>query len=413
MGNNIKAEGFKGMNDALVNAERSMSIPSIILNANVGLDGNLEKRDGCKKIVDLPGAHSMWTDSNEHIFCMAGGSLYRVVDGTDGKEALVIIDTGQVDNPTSYLELSGVIYISNKLWAGALDPVANTCESWGTAVPEAPVLVPEAGGNLPAGVYSVCVTIPGAAGRTSGNSPMSQLTITEDGGKATISNLPDDGVVWMTDPNGGQVYKNVPATTGVISNLSETSEPLPTIWGSPPLPMSNITYAHGRVWGGRNDKVYFSEPYQPELFILSESFFDLKSEIGMIAKSNAGIFVGTKEETVFFSGTNPLEMSQRHVGGGVVPGTLCYANKLGDLGSNVPIWIGKDGVIAGSMDGQTINLLKEKVKIDPEQAQGAAIYREQDGQTRMMFAYQQKESARDVAMGDDATCEVIRKGTVI
>jgi hypothetical protein len=230
----------------------------------------------------------------------------------------------------------------------------------------------------------------------------------DDDGGFSIANLPAGASVWMTDPNGSQLYF---AGTGSVITELPSPEPLPTMWGSPPLPMSNLCYAHGLVFGARGTRIYYSEPYQPELFRLSDAFFEVGDLVGLIAKTSNGIYVGCRKHTYFFSGKNPIEMVQRTVGDGVVPGSLCYASSLSKLGRNVPVWIGKGGVFAGTVDGQVINLVEERVKVDPEQDRGASIYRVKDGQTRMLFSYKQK--GQQIGMGDNATCEVIRRGSVI
>jgi len=393
------------MND--VNTKtKGLNEPSIILNAHVDADGSLVKREGYQRVVDLPGAHSMWTDEKGITLCMAKGNLYRVVDGS---QVVLIAESRQPDAPASYLEISGLIYASNAHFTIVYDPSTGVCESWGIPVPEAPILI-IGEGSLPAGTYQVCFTVMGDRGRSSGNGSISQLKLEASGG-IEILNLPTGGTVWMTDPDGSQLYYS--GSGNVVTELPDSPEPIPTMWGVPPLPMSTLCYAHGRVWGGRGEKLFYSEPYQPELFRLADDFFDLKDTIGMIAKTEGGLYVGCKGQVYFFAGTNPVSMRQISVSPGVVPGTLCYANSLGQLGQNVPVWIGKGGVYAGSVDGQVVNLTKEKIQVNPQQDPGAAIYRVKDGQTRMMFSYQQAGGGQNMAIGDDAACEVIRKGTVI
>lgn len=406
MEKSFQTNGFKGMNNVL--KKSPLSIPSMLLNAHVGADGALEKRQGSSLIAELPGAHALWTDGNGLVLCMAQGNLYQLVD----KVPKLIVETGQPDSPVHYLVVSGRVYISNALWTGAYNIKTKELEAWGTPVPTAPILLPD-DGSLPAGRYHVCVTVMGITGRPSGNSRMSSITLDEPGGIA-ISNLPENAQVWMTDPDGSQFF--FAGTFNRITQLPASIEPIPTMWGSPPLPMSCLCWAFGRAWGFRDTRLYYSEPYQPELFCLSNAFFDFDSPGGMIAKTDNGLFIGTKDRTVFLAGRHPEEMSEmRQVAPGVVPGSLCYASDLGDLGRKVPIWIGKDGVYAGTSSGQALNLIKERIAITAEQSQGASIYRVRDGQTQMLFSYGQGGGAltKNMSLGDDATCEVVRKGSVI
>lgn len=398
----MRTSKFKGMNNVKEKKE-GLSEPDVILNAHVMNDGSLEKREGGEKKADLPGAHSLWTDQKGTILCMAKGCLYKLVDGTP----VLLKDTGQPDAATSYLSLSGLVYISNAGFTGVYDTSTGEVGQWGMNLPEAPVIIPVSGG-LPEGEYNLCFTVTGKNGRPSGNGRISKITLEENSG-IKIANIPENGTVWMTAPNGSQMY--YAGTTPVITELNETAEPIPTMWGSPPPPLSNLCYAHGRVWGSNGTKVFYSEPFQPELFRLSDSYFEMDDYIGIIAKTSSGLYVGCRKKTYFFHGKNPEEMVQYEAGNGVVFGSLCYASTLSNLGKNVPVWLGVDGVFAGSTEGKVVNLVKEQVKIDPEQDKGASIYRVKDGQTRMLFSYKQK--GQNIGIGDNATCEVVRNGTVL
>jgi len=398
----MKTDGFVGMNNVKVK-DRTLGEPSLLLNAHVDIDGSLEKREGIQQVVALPGSHSLWTNEKGTVLCMAKGDLYRVVDK---KDVVLLASTGQPDSPVSYLVISGLIYISNRYWTGIYDPATDTIENWGAAVPDAPILMVTAG-SLPAGKYMVCMTVTGPRGRPSGNGSMTGIELTEAGG-ISILNLPPLGSAWVTDPNGSQFYYS-----GTESDITALPFPdmIPTLWGSPPKPMTCLCYAFGRVWGGCGSRLYYSEPFQPELFKLGEAYFEVGEPIGNIAKTNGGLFVGCKDRTFFFAGVDPGAMVQREAGPGVVPGSLCYANDFGEMGRNVPIWIGTDGVYAGNAEGHMVNLIKNKITMSARQEQGASIYNVKNGQTRMMFSYQQGN--KDLVMGDNAACEIIRNGSLI
>ena len=403
----IKVDSFNGMNNIVVKAKRTMGEPSIILNANVEPDGSLVRRPGLEKVIDLPGAHSLWTNNKGLVLCAAESKVYRVLDGITTVE---LADTGQADSPMSYLEVDEKIYLSNKNWNGMYDPGLNTIGKWGVPVPVTPVLL-QTKGSLPAGNYKVCLTAIGNYGRPSGNSGVTGITLSETGG-INILNFPEGATVWMTDPNSFQFF--YAGNSSIITALPEQAEPIPTMWGVPPDPMSHLCWAFGRVWGTRFKKVYYSEPYQPELFRLTTGFFDFSETVLMIAKTDHGLFVGCEVNTYFLSGANPAEMVQTIAGIGVVPGTLCYASDLGELGKNVPVWVGKDGIYAGLADGRILNVVKEKLRIDPQQVQGASFYRVKDGRKQMLFSMKHNQpKGQVVGFGDLAACDVVRNGVVI
>ena len=404
----IKIDHFEGMNNILVKEKQSLSMPSMILNANVDIDGSLQKRTGHELIVDLPNAHSLWTNGKGVILCAALGVIYLL----ENKTPVRLADTGQPDAPLSYLEIDNKIYISNKHWTGMVDPAQRVMKPWGEPIPAAPILVPASGG-LPPGDYRICITTMSEYGRTSGNSPLSSMSLTETGG-FEIVNLPARASVWVTDPNGAVMLY---AGTGpIITELPRTQESLPTMWGSPPAPMRHMCWAFGRVWGIRGNRVIYSEPYQPELFRLGTAFFDMGEEGLMTAKGVNGMFIGCLSKTIYYAGCNPAEMIEVPAGPGVVPGTLCYADDLGELGRDVPIWLARDGVYAGLADGRVINILKDRLQIDPQQLEGASVYRVKDGRRQMLFSMKHnmsKPGSHEVGFGDQASCEVVRKGAVI
>jgi len=404
--NLLKVQSFQGMNNITVKSKDSLEFPSMILNANVDLDGSLQKRSGLEKVLDLPGAHSLWTNNAGVVLCMAQGVLYRIIDTSF---TVQLVDTGQPDSPSSYLEISGNIYISNENWTGMYDPLQDTMKVWGEPVPDAPIVVPVAG-SLPSGNYMVGLTVLSEYGRTSGNSRLTSIALDDPGG-ISILNLPANASIWITDPNGSSLL--FAGDSSPITDVPESSEPIPTMWGSPPVPMKHLCWAFGRVWGVVGSRVYYSEPYQPELFLLSTSFFDLSESVLMIAESVAGLFIGCASETFLFTGTDPNQMTQVAVGPGVVPGSLSYASELGDLGRNVPVWIGKDGVYAGLGDGRAINMIKDRVQINPQQVTGASICRVKDGRKQMLFSAKQRADGQEIGFGDNACCEVIREGSVI
>jgi hypothetical protein len=413
----MKTDSFAGMNNVVTKTRNTMSVPSMILNAHVDTDGSVQKREGHELSITLPGAHSLWTNNKGVVLCGAEGVLYRVHDFTS---VTSLVDTMEPDAPFSYLEVGGKIYISNKYWTGMFDPVQEAMKRWGASPPDTPIVIPSEG-SLPSGYYHIALTTTNEYGRTSGNSHLAEIEIesSEDGvGGIEILNMPENASVWMTDPDGSNLLlltEGAGLTGNVITGLSLSQEPLTTMWGSSPVPMVHTSWAFGRVWGARGQKVFYSEPYQPELFILDTSFFDMDEEVLMVARGATGMFIGCRDKTVFFAGSSPMEMVQMHAGEGVIPGTLCYATDLGELGRNVPVWLSKTGVCVGTTDGQVINLLRDNVRIDPLQLQGASICRVKDGRRQMMFSMQHKNTGygQHIGVGDNAVCEIIRNGKVI
>ena len=384
-----------------------LKIPSIILNADTTAEGRLMKRSGQTKVVDLVGAYSLWA-CKFAMLVAAGGSLYRINQGVASSLGTV---SGPGD-PLSYAEANGKAYVSNQHWNAVFNPGTLALETWGIPLPEAPRLSVTAG-NLPAGVYHVCFTV-STGDEISGNSPISQITLDADQGIG-ISNLPANGLVWVTDPNGEKFFYAGNASS-IVSLISV--EPLPTFLCYPPAPMDNLCYAFGRMWGSRDNVLIYTEPYQLGL-TQNTNRFELDQKITMIAKVTTGLFVGLENRTVFFAGTEPAKMIQMDAGSGAVKGTLAYCNNLGELGDvlgtsekvyvDVPVWLSQEGIVSGNPSGRLFNLTNNKVKFSPPE-KGAALYRDVGGVFQYLTSFPSGQAGSGVRANDPKVLEAFKNG---
>jgi len=412
MAGEININGFSGANN--VN-ERFMSKPGIaeprvILNADVALSGDLIKRKGQTLFISLSGAHSLWAGIT-CMLCVANGVLYRNVQG-------VAVNVGTVSGPKyplSYSEVDDKVYVSNPYWQGIFDPTANSVASWGVPQPPGPMLL-AGSGNLPAGTYRITMTNV-VNGEIGGNGPISQFTLTTEGG-IQVLNRPSGALVWATDADEGIFYL-VGATSQVVH--VPTVEPLPTFLCSPPPFLENLCYAFGRMWGSSGTDVYYSEPFKPGLFKLASNKFPFDSTVTLIAKVPTGLFIGMANRTVFLAGTEPNQMAQSDAGAGSIKGTLSYCNNLPDLGSvlgtpekgfvDVPVWLTTEGIVAGNGSGKLYNLTKNKIKM-PIPSQGASLYRNLEGVFQFLTAFRSGTSGSGAGAVDDETQNVFKNGMI-
>lgn len=380
MAESVNINGFIGMNDTsnkMAFLSKGRVQPSAILNANVGLQGDLIKREGQTLRVTLAGAHSLWS-GNACMLVVAEGTLYKIVDH-------VAMSIGSISGPkshVSYIENDEQIYISNKYWNGAYNHVTGVLSSWGVALPPGPALLATSG-ELPAGVYNVCMT--NLSGQElSGNGEINSITLYSPGG-IQILNRPSGAIVWCTDCNEGLFYRVGPVD--VVTRIS-TIEPLPSLLCSPPPFMVNLCQAFGLIWGSVSNTVYYSLPFQPSWFRLNTDHFIFDTDVVMIAKVPTGIFIGTLEQTYFLAGSEPTKMVQSLVGVGSIGGTLAYCNNVPALNDvlqttekghqDVPIWRTKDGIVIGNAAGKLYNISKNKLMMDVPSF-GASLYRNIDG----------------------------------
>lgn len=409
--NPFHVAGFRGMNNIKA-AEGDFEEPRIILNADVTEEGRIVKRDGYIKSLSMTDAHSLWAGGNA-MLCADNGKLYRIQQGAKVELCSV---SGPKDH-LSYTDVGSLVYISNYYWHGILDPSDNSISDWGMDLPEQPV-VSSTTGSLPAGTYQVCFTL--SDGETiSGNGPIAGIILSSDNSGISISNRPSSGIVWVTDPNGDIFHPvgeqdSITAPPGV--------EPLPSFLCGPPPYMRYLTYAFGRMWGARDSVLFYSESFHLDWFKQGMNRFDFYDDITMIAKVPTGLFVGCRNKTLFLKGTNPKEMQMVDAGPGAVPGTLQYCNDLGELGDiisppekthvNVPVWVGQNGIVAGNQAGRLYSLSERKVKFAPGE-EGASLFRKKDGRFQFLTGFKSGSEGSGFGISDDATCEVIRNGTLI
>ncbi|MBA3031019.1 MAG: hypothetical protein FP816_19705 [Desulfobacteraceae bacterium] len=406
MTNSIKINAFTGMNNVRT-ASDNLKTPSLILNADTTAEGRLTRRGGHTKVIDLAGAYSLWA-CKFAMLVAAGGSLYRISQGV----ASSLGSLSGPEAPLSYSEANGKAYISNQHWNGVFNPGTLLLEPWGIPLPEAPRLSAVAG-NLPGGIYHVCFTVSNGD-EISGNGPISRIVL-EDNEGIGISNLPENGLVWVTDPDGEKFFYAGNASS-IVSLISV--EPLPTFLCYPPEPMGNICFAFGRMWGSRDNVLIYTEPYQLGL-TQNTNRFELDQKITMIARVTTGLFVGLENRTVFFAGTEPTKMIQMDAGSGAVKGTLCYCNNLGELGDvlgtsekvyvDVPVWLSQEGIVAGNPSGRLFNLTNNKVKFSPPES-GAALYRDVNGVFQFLTSFPSGQTGSGVRANDPKVLEAFKNG---
>ena len=384
--------------------------PRIILNADVDLSGRLIERKGKTLYITLAGAHSLWA-GNSCMLCAANGILYRISQGAAVSVGTI---TGPM-YPLSSFEADDKVYISNPYWQGIFDPTANSVASWGVSQPPGPMLL-AGSGNLPAGTYRITMTNV-TSGELSGNGPISTITLSADGG-IQVLNRPSGALVWATDSDEGIFYR-VGETSQIVD--IPTVEPLPSFMCSPPPYMENLCYAFGRAWGSSGNTMYYSEPFKLGWFKLAGNKFTFDSKVTLIAKVSTGLFVGTKEKTVFLAGTEPNKMQLSDAGAGSIMGTLSYCNNLPDLGSvlgtpekgfvDVPVWMTVEGIVAGNVSGKLFNLTKNKLKTGIP-SRGAALYRNLEGVFQYLTSFTTGATGSGKGFVDEETYNVFKNGTI-
>ena len=402
MNNILEEGGFSGHDDGTMTA-----IPKVILNADVTAEERLKKRGGYRLLATLPNAHSAWS-TRSVMLVAAEGRLYRFYP--DGSKVNLCALTGPYEEKLFYAAVDDAVYISSRHWMGILDPAENTVGTWGIPLPAQPILIGhQAAGALAAGRYQICYTNE-VDGQVGGAGMIAEIDVPIDGYAIGLLNKTAGIVSWVTDPDGNTFYRTADERTEITE--IETIEPLPTFMCIPPSPMRFIRRAFGRLWGAVDNRLLYSEPYRYDLY-KNTNEFTFPLEILLVAFVDGGIYVGFDDRTIFLPGTEPSAMREAQVGGGVARNILAYCNNVPDMGNNVPVWVSKDGLVAGGHGGALAKITKDRVQF-PAGQEGAAVSRTVNGQDQFLTSFkQERPRGSGVGFGDSATCEVVRNGKVL
>lgn len=394
----VSAFGYKGMNNLpgepakLLDNERRIT-PKVILNAVVTDDGVLLPRQGFQQKI-AKGFHSLWAQSVMLGVGVSDSILYRI-DGTTYSPLATI------PGPRcrlQYEEVNNLVYISNRYWNGVYDILAGTMRSWGITLPPAPI-ISMGDGDLPPGTYTLCYTVT-ANGQLSGNGPLVQVTWEGATRGITLVNLPSNGQCWITHPNGQQLLL-AEVSSGVIQGQVPTGEPLPSFMMHPPPKFSDFCFTFGRIWGIRDNRLYYSYPHFPEWF-RSSDYWPFLDPLVMIAPANDGIYVSSRESTWYLDGRNPggsdvsrltkATMEVGRVGDGAIPGTRAFplipAVLAGGSATSqafatmsempTPIMMSPTGFAVGTHTGHITSLTSHRLRITPRE-QGASLFQVKEG----------------------------------
>lgn len=419
----IQFKNFKGMDARLDTPDHGLGRdkgkgvairPRLIMNADV-IEGRIVRAPQLAKIIDLPNMHSL-VAAGGYLFCAADGKFFELVPGAALANEICEFQS-QDNQPLSYAEIENVLYVSASHWTAKI-PLTRpfVAKPLGPEVPPTPAAAPQTHGNLSPGAYTL-IFAPVEEGKLFGNGPTITVDVSGENAGIQIFNRPADCEVFCTDANGTVMYRlgKMDTITHIVS-----AEPFPHLWCRTPYRWSFLAGRMGRLWGARGNTLFWSQPFRPELCRDAYDKLVLPHDITGIAFTNngSGAYIGTTRKTYFWSGNIPLvEQSQlREIGPGMLPGSIVYVSgedlAIPEMGDNVPLWLGGEGVVAGGNTGQTVMLSRKTVAINANFAfQAPMVAFHQSGYFRLLASYAQSKDG--MALGENITCTVARNGTVI
>jgi hypothetical protein len=385
MAGTVKALGLRGMNNMALPPGRflddaKMLTPRIVLNADALDGGVVRKRRGYALSTVMDRCHSLGPQNGSVLLGATPTGLYRV----EGSMADLLVTFPGQPGLITFVEINGLIYMASSSWKGVYDINLGTVRSWGLS----PGIMPRiqlVAGDLPPGTYTLCYTTYDGD-RLGGNGSFARVRWETDTRGIRLTNLPADALCWMTHPNGDKLFL-AQVSGGEI--VGPTVKPLSTFGVVPPPAFSHFCHAFGRVWGACGKNVYYSDPFQYEWF-RPGNFLPFPEEIILVAPTNEGIFINSLKTTWFVNGTDPGKMALEKIGTGAIPGTLAWAQMSGaTVGGGyeisrkasqmpAPVWMSRNGVVAGTNTGHLVHLTEARVKM-PSRTVGASTAWFRDG----------------------------------
>lgn len=378
----IRLPAFAGMRNDRLPEEFDAADLAAAVNVDLTDAGSARRRQGRVTTLLQAGAHSLWSNGRVCLFS-AGGALRSLNLAFD--EATPLADVTP-DAPVVYEDVAGRVYWTNGEQSGVVEAGAN--RSWGLEPPPIVGASP-APGSLPEGRYGITATYVAADGQESG-APATTLIDLPDGGGIEVFLVPSEDWrvvaqrIYLTTPNG-----DVPYLAGVVDatevnavvsfDVTQLQIPLQTMLMQPCPHGTGLAYHRGRMYVAKDHYVFYSQPFSPELFLLTD-FMQFPSPVRMIAAVEGGLYVSDAERVYWLGGATPGEFVVRELEcGAAARGQPAYAaatELFPDMSADVTValWMGERGPTAGLPDG-VARPLNDKWRIDLPAAVGQAFYR--------------------------------------
>lgn len=304
----------------------------------------------------------------------------------------------------SYAVAGDRVFYSNSVETGCVQ--GSVHRTWGLEVPGMPVAT-ATGGTLTAGKYQYAVTFLRNDGQESGACKAGTIELTDIGGisLSSISVSSDPTVtykaVYMSSVGGETLFR-----AGLVANATTEfsireprmgASPLLTQFMGPPPAGSFLGYYGGLMLVAKENRLYPSEPYAPELFDVRKSV-PFSDKITMVAPVKNGLWVGTDSQILWLDGAVPEKWDFKVVAEyGVVSGALTYNDSelIGDgsaAGDSVAFFVTKRGLRVGHLGGRLVNLDRDRFAY-PSQPRGAGIVRRHRGMAQFVATLQGVETA--------------------
>lgn len=406
----------KGLNNVNLPEDIDPGYLTIADNISIDKTGNISKRSGYTR-VDTALYTSLWASTN-NLGCYAVRNGELIVVNKDYSYTSLL--SGFDSNPLSFEEVDGMVYYSSFSSNGLIED--GKYRSWGLPRNRLSPTLSLGIGNLTAGTYQVAYTFVRTNGMESGTSAASTITLVD--GESIILPIPtntDPDVIsariYCSTPNGSTLYfsSEVPlGSTATISSSYNLINPLRTMHLDAPPKGSIISYFQGRMYVASGKVLWYSEPFQYELFKLDSNYFEFPEDIVEVMIVDDGIWVGS-DKLYYLSGDEPstfkrsVKETVKIVGGTSTKISGSYVHMDGIppgykwmVTSNLGIFMLTNGGLALNLTAMTLEVA--------DATSGTSLFLQTKGNNQYLSILKSHQNPNQAYMGDLVESTIIRNG---
>lgn len=400
----MEIKKWKGLRNTTSPERFALGDLATALDVEIDNTGRVISRQGFTQ-VSAVAAHSLY--ANHGVTLLVEGTVLKAVEANFSRTTIRTLSTSGF---VSFETVGDTIYYSNGVDTGIIK--GRTPLQWGVTPPIGQPAANPIAGDLPPGRYMYAMTFLRADGHESGTGSAGAIDLPLGGGiqftgmEVSTNAEVSDKILYLSSPSGEVMYRAriVPnATTTLIyaSGALDLTIPLHTQFAGPPPAGKTVRYYNGHMCVVVGDVVYYSDPYNLELFRQESGFLRFPGQVAVFESVNDGIYVATTD----LAGDDPETSGATwYLGGarmdalksiqvfdyGATPGTgtktlaTYFDTVTGDVGGAVDakapavVWASRHGVCVG-FDGGQVRNLTEAFYSFPIAQHGAGVVRQARG----------------------------------
>lgn len=379
----LKLQNWSGINNVLPPERLGEKDLVVAMNVDIGLSGEVSRRGGYD--VAAEGCHKNVWQAKGFMLATTEGALVAISPG--GAEAVLHPALGGAR--VWYCNFpDGRTAFSNGAIRGITDGATTT--EWGVPVPNSVGALSPVAGALGPGEYRYVITYVRLTDGLEGGGEWS-LPVQLDQGGLLLMNLPQRAGfkinVYLTGANGTSAHLAGDTLTSSFSYLGANDAlvvPYATDNMRPAPAGRCLAFWRGRALVAQGKVLCASRPHGWETFDPLRDFKQFTDDITLVVPVTDGIYVGTRSELAFLSGTEFDKLTyELSIDGPVVlgsgapvPGDKIVLGKDREQGSAM-LCIAAGMIVAGFDGGQVTRLTAGRYSTEATEV--AATFREVDG----------------------------------